>query len=328
MHHFCTLFDSNYLSRGLAMYYSLHAHCNNFHLYIFAFDSQAYKILVGLNLPRVTAISLAEFEDKKLLEIKSSRNIAEYCWTCTSSTILYVLNNFKVEECTYIDADLYFYSSPQPIFDEMGDKSILLTEHRFSTEFRKDVIKGKYCVQFITFRNNALGRIALEWWRERCLEWCYARLEDGKFGDQGYLNDWTTRFEGVHVLNHLGGGVAAWNVQQYAFLSLADKIHGREISTGKTFDLIFYHFHYLRFFKGNILELGRRYLSPAVLNLLYKPYVHELMHSGRIAQKFQPNMDPHGIRVWPLSWKSPIIYLYRKLKNVYNVFDKDEFLRK
>jgi hypothetical protein len=65
---------------------------------------------------------------------------------------------------------------------------------------------------------------ALNYWRESCIDWCYARAEDGKFGDQKYLDDWTTRFENVHVLAHLGGGLAPWNMQQYDFKKLNHKL--------------------------------------------------------------------------------------------------------
>ena len=44
MYNFCTLFDSNYLSRGLAMYESLAKQCNNFHLYIYTFDDLSHVL--------------------------------------------------------------------------------------------------------------------------------------------------------------------------------------------------------------------------------------------------------------------------------------------
>ena len=217
MYNFCTLFDSNYLSRGIACYRSLEKHYGDFHLYIFAFDEKSYSILKKLEFKKATIISLKEFEDEELLTVKPTRSIAEYCWTSTSSTILYVLKNFNVDNCTYIDSDIFFYSSPKEIFDEMGDKSILLTEHRYSPRYNKELKAGKYCVQFVTFKNDERGLKALNWWRDRCIEWCYNRFEDGKFGDQLYLDDWTERFEGVHVMQNLGGGLAAWNIQQYKF---------------------------------------------------------------------------------------------------------------
>ena len=70
----------------------------------------------------------------------------------------------------------------------MGDKSILLTKHRYSPQYNKELKAGKYCVQFVTFKNDARALEALIWWRDRCLEWCYNRFEDGKFGDQLYLS--------------------------------------------------------------------------------------------------------------------------------------------
>lgn len=324
---FCTLFDSRYFSRGLALYYSLEKYCDDFHFYIFAFDERTEKLLKQLQLANATIISLKEFEDEELLKVKPTRSIAEYCWTSTSSTILYVIKKFNVDACTYLDADLFFYSSPKPIFDELGEKSILLTEHRYSPEYNKEVKSGKYCVQFITFRNNKHGLKALEWWRERCLEWCFNRYEDGKFGDQLYLDDWTERFESVHVLRHQGGGLAAWNLQQYDFHFDDEKLFGMNKLTREIFPVIFYHFHYLRFFSNGKIELGRRSLSNNALKIFYQPYIKYLDEMKAKLNKLESNFDPHGSAVQSFDWKTPILFFYRKLNGVYNIYIKSDFLK-
>src|SRR5690554_729544 len=204
---FCTVFDTHYLSRGLALYESLNKHTPNFHLYIFAFNDKAYDLLTEMNLSQTTIISLAEFENEALLKVKPYRSIAEYCWTCTSSSILYCLDTFSLDHCTYLDADLYFFNSPQLLISEMGDKSVMITEHRYTPRYDQSEISGKYCVQFMYFKNNDEARKVLNWWVEACIDWCYATPEDGKFGDQKYLDDWCQRFEGVHVLQHRGGEI-------------------------------------------------------------------------------------------------------------------------
>lgn len=320
MYNFCTLFDSNYFTRGLALYRSLEKHCSNFHLYIFAFDDRTKRLLKKLNLSHATVISLTEFEDEELLDVKPTRSVAEYCWTSTSSTILYVLEHFDVDHCTYLDADLFFYSSPEPIFNELEGKSILLTEHRYSPQYNKELKSGKYCVQFVYFKNDEQGLKALRWWRDRCLEWCYARYEDGKFGDQLYLDDWTERFEGVHVMNHFGGGLAAWNVQQYDFFQKNGELFGKVKTTGEIFPVIFYHFHYLRFLSNGKIELGRRTLSNDVIALFYKPYIDYLLSLKKEINSIEDGFDPNGAADPKISWKTPLIYGYRKLANVYNVF--------
>ena len=65
-------------------------------------------------------------------------------------------------------------------------------------------------------RNDNNGLTALKWWKDKSIEWCYKKKENGKFGDQMYLNE-MANFPGVHSINHLGG-LANWNVQQYAFI--------------------------------------------------------------------------------------------------------------
>src|SRR4030066_512260 len=189
MHIFCTLFDSNYLSRGLALYESLRNHCDGFHLFIFAFDDKCNEIMSSMSLPDVTVIPLRNFEDEELLRVKSIRSWREYCWTCTPSVILYTIEKYGVDCCTYLDADLYFFDSPKGILEEMNDRSIMITRHGFAKKYDGNRKYGKYCVQFLTFRHDEKGMRALRWWRDACMKWCYARLEDGKFGDQKYLDD-------------------------------------------------------------------------------------------------------------------------------------------
>lgn len=331
MYNFCTLFDSFYLTRGIAMYQSLEKVCDNFHLYIFAFDEKSYQILSKLNLKHATIISLKEFEDEKLLAVKPTRTKAEYCWTSTSSTILYVINNFKVESCTYVDADLYFYQNPKILFDEMKGKSILLTEHRYPPKFNRTTTSGIYCVQFITFYNNEDGLKALNWWRDACIEWCYDRYEDGKFGDQKYLDDWTTRFKGVHVLNHLGGGLASWNVEQWPFVSKKENvITFLDKKSNSTFEAIFYHFHHVRFFKNDIVDLGWRHPTMPVVANLYVPYIIELGKIEKLVKSIDstfdiPLQDFKLIKSEGL--KNKIKYLIKTVYR-YNVFNTKKIIAK
>lgn len=293
---FCTLFNSAYLSRGIVMYESLLEHCDDFHLYIFAFDDNSLNYLISQNLKHLTIISLKEFEDPELLEVKPSRTSSEYCWTCTSSTILYCIKTFGLNNCTYLDADMQFYSNPRILIDEMKDNSVLITEHRYTKEYDQSWESGKYCVQFVTFKNDERGMKVLNWWRDRCIEWCYGYAEDGKFGDQKYLDDWTTRFEGVHELQHLGGGVAPWNIQQYTFRSSQNKIFGTEIRSGKTFDVVFFHFHGLKFFDNDIVTLshGLYAINETAKALFFRPYVKYLNKIKARINSNNPNFNPNG----------------------------------
>jgi hypothetical protein len=309
------------------MYYSLRQHCKDFQLFVFAFDERAYTILEKMALPSVKLISLKEFEDETLLQVKPTRSKAEYCWTATSSTILFVLEKYGVESCTYIDADLYFYDSPKILIDEMKEKSILLTEHRYTPERDLSSLSGKYCVQFITFKNDERGLIALKWWRSLCIEWCYARAEDGKYGDQKYLDDWTTRFEGVHVLRHLGGGVAPWNVQQYNFSLDGNTVKGRKINSDIVFRVVFYHFHYIRYYTDKTIDLGDYYLTKKVKEIYYYPYLADLKKSKEIISEVDNSFDSHGSREKEIGWRMPLVNLKRRFYKRYNIFTIKEIDR-
>lgn len=315
---YCTLFDSLYLSKALAMYDSLRKNCPDFHLYIFPFDERSKEILEQLRLTNVTIVPLAQFENPELLAVKKTRTKGEYCWTCTPAIIYYCIERYRLVQCTYIDADLYFYSNPNVLIDEMGSNSVLITEHRYTKRYDHAAKRGIYCVQFITFRNDEAGMIVLNWWKARCLEWCYARMENGKFGDQKYLDDWTERFKGVHVLEHLGGGVAPWNIQQYTIERNGAKL--RLKSHALSFDFVFYHFHYVRFYDADRVDLGNFLLSKWIIATVYKPYIREVIEVESMLKdrfQFEKQHQIYFYKNWALT---PIHKLGRKLLGIYNVY--------
>jgi hypothetical protein len=277
---FCTLFDSNFLVMGYTMYTSLQKYCKNFHLYIFAFDDLAFEVLTQLNLPNVTVIALQDFEDEELLRVKPTRTKGEYCWTCTGSTIKYCIEKFQLDHCTYVEADMYFYANPVVIVQELynAGKDVLITSHNYTKKHQKiSKITGEYCVQFMIFKNTTDGMTVLNWWRNACIDWCYNRIEDGKFGDQKYLDEWLSRFSCVHVSTLLGAGIAPWNAIDYNIFgqpSQGDSIQLINRKKKMECDLIFYHFHKFRLFENQVVW-ERGYSLPAkIIDYIYVPYTN------------------------------------------------------
>lgn len=300
MYHFCTYFDRNFFVKGLTLYRSLVEHVvSPFTLWVLCLDDLTYEALVKLAPKGVRPISMSEFEfgDSVLLQAKSNRSRVEYFFTCTPSLPLWVLNhNPEADLVSYLDADLFFFSSPAPIFKELNGGSVLIIEHRFADDQRHLEKHGKYNVGLVSFRNDASGQECLEWWRDRCLEWCYDRVEDGRFADQKYLDDWPQRFRNVVVLRHKGANVAPWNVFQYRLSTQNDRVLVDEQ------ELIFYHFHRLKRFNRwfcdpGLLHFRSSPLSGELRNLIYRPYLRALNATWKWVRNIAPEVGPGYVRL-------------------------------
>ena len=297
MMHFCTYFDSNYLHRGIALYRSMEGTGEPFTLWILCFDDTTYEILTALKLSHAKLIRQHDFEagDTELLVAKENRSRVEYYWTCTPSLVLYILKfQSDVRVITYVDADIYFFSSPVMIPEILGQGSILIVPHDYSPQFVSHEGAGKYNVGVVTFRADTNGLRCLRWWRDRCIEWCYWRHEDGKIGDQAYLNDWPERFEGVVASCNIGLNAAPWNVSKYELtldgqgkVRIADR------------PLVCYHFHACRFCTSSLVFLigWDVTLSPICLSSVYLPYLNRLLDVERELKDygFDVSMPRSGI---------------------------------
>ena len=315
---FCTLFDSNYLLKGVAMIQSLKEHCPGAHVYILCMDKKTKKLLSDLNLTFITSVTLEEVETKELLNAKKDRSSREYCWTLSSCFTWYILEKNKmIDFITYLDADLLFYSSVNPIFDEIGNSSIAIIEHRFPSWLKHLEINGRFCVQWVSFRRDAEGMACLSQWREQCIDWCYYKIEDGKLGDQKYLDEWPELYTNCHIIQNIGSGVAPWNYAQYDFGGNSIKnilVNGTK--------LIFYHFHGFQILSNGQFDRVSSFYedkSPAP-ELVYQAYELALVSVLRDIRKIDPVFSD-GLR------EIKKIELYRIL-NKYTPSFLKRFLRK
>jgi len=249
MYYFCTYFDTNYISRALCLLESLQRHCSSFLIYMLCMDESTFDRMNSLKNKNIMPIKLSRLESyyNELLSLKKSRSKIEYYYTCGPSFIKYIMDNFiNIDIITYLDADLYFFHDPKPLFDQFQGYSIGVIAHQLP-EFRKNNIwQGIYNVGWISFKRDKNGLACLEWWRERCIEWCYERYEDGKYADQLYLDQWPKLFQGFKEFTNHGANVAAWNVRNYKFSYRNNTIYVDNDP------LIFYHFHGFKKVTNNI----------------------------------------------------------------------------
>lgn len=271
MLYFCTLFDSNYINKGIALYLSIERHTSDFVLYIMAMDKKCYDILNGINLKHIIVECIEDIETGKLLEAKSNRSRAEYCWTCGSVVTEHFLKQYNLPEITYLDSDLQFFCNPKLIDDELkeANASIGLSPH-----FINNITFGIYCVQYVYFRNDKNGVACLEWWKNECLNWCYSKLENGKYGDQKYLDYFSDNFDNVYSIKNRGAGIANWNMDQYKY----DKCRMTLKHKDTEWPIVFFHYNgvNVRIENGKIVFVISKYFPLSVRKIFFSTYAELL----------------------------------------------------
>jgi hypothetical protein len=276
---YCTCFDRNYLSRGLALYHSLRRHAPGSRLWVLCLDQACHDLLVKQALPDLILVSLADFEaaDHEVAATRSGRSLIEYYFTCTPAWLLYVVEREASSEwVTYLDGDLFFFDAPEKIFDELENAAFAIIPHRYTAAVQHMRKYGIYNVGWVGVRNDPDGLAAARWWRERCIEWCYDYVDGDRFADQGYLQGLAARFARVKVIENLGANLAPWNIGNYRV-----ELRGDKVLIDSTYPLIFFHFQGLKkemgYFIFNSHRLYRAPFSRIVRDHIYAPYVDELL---------------------------------------------------
>lgn len=153
---------------------------------------------------------------------------------------------------------------------------------------------GRYCVQYLTFRNDNDGLSALMWWKESCIEWCYQIMEPNRYADQKYLDEFPKRWHNAYVLRNKGAGIAPWNMHRYKYND------NFLIYDGIKYTPVFFHMHGVLVSVDNRILIAQSIhhaLDPDVKRLFYEPYAALMVevftkYLGQKIDKFKVNDMP------------------------------------
>lgn len=264
--YFATCFDRAYLVKGLALYESLVRHSSSdFCLYVLALDESTRIELARLKLEKAIVIEIGYFEHQTLFiemrHLRQERTWQEYCWTLASQFTQWLLRT-GMRECTYLDADLFFFADPETAFTEIGERSIAITPHRLIPEKKHLEVNGIYNVGFVHFKNTAVGRQCLSIWATQVVERCSAA--DG-CGDQQYLNEWPGWYGNeCCIIQNIGVNAGPWSIGNW-HVTEGPRLDGEQ--------LIAYHFHELAELEDGSMRLTNYDLREEDVVHIYRPYL-------------------------------------------------------
>lgn len=283
MRHFATVFDKKYLFQGLALYESLRKFSKGSLLHVLCLDDETHSILSTLALSGMMPVSMSEVLSPELVSHRDRTTYAQFCWSCQPIICEYVLDDIHVNEVTYVEADSLFFSSPEPLFSEMDSNSVTVSPHLYHPKFDKSETSGLYCTQFNCFKSDRNGRSVLLAWKNLCYQ--YSKEQLFEYPGQKGMDGWPSQYVGVHILKHIGAGVAPWNISKYKFSADQD---------GKKVDgvpIIFFHFHSYARSIGGDHYLGAYPIRKKVIRGVYAEYVRCLRQAKKTVNEKFPHFD-------------------------------------
>lgn len=277
-HVYCTYFDSGYLARGLVLFESLRRNGDDSLIWILCLDDESERYLTSVGDARFRLVRIADLEEyaPQLLAVKSDRSRMEYIFTCTPLLMWYILDQQSNQETAviYLDADLAFFSDPNRVLEAMKDGSVGIIEHRYPGRQAQRLAKyGRFNVGWVGIRADHDGMACVRWWSERCLEWCFDTPSNGRYADQGYLDQFPELFDNVVIIPNPGMNLAPWNT---AGRNVRD-VDGEVLADDDP--LVFFHFHGIHTrgpWSVTSQLVYRAPMSRALRVDVYRPYVEAL----------------------------------------------------
>ena len=293
---YCTLFDSNYIAYGINLIESLKQHDRNARVYVVTMDRNVNNELQKLDFANVILIKIDDVEKEYYQLNDLKKKDLKRVFLHPPVICRYIMSLYEeIDRLTYLDSDLYFFSSPSPLFDEIGDSSIAIIEHKFSFITKQNLKYGRFNVGWISFARDSQGLDCINNWFDNCIDWCFQKVEPDRYADQKYLDQWPLNYSNLKIIKHKGANLAPWNIANYKINKINNEIFVDEDK------LIFFHFANIKQLTGSKFKtnLSRVLVktSGIIKNNIYVPYLRLLSnklraHDLKLKQKMILTINP------------------------------------
>ncbi|MHA4811237.1 hypothetical protein ACX0G9_24255 [Flavitalea flava] len=286
-----------------ALYSSLEKYDSGIALQIMVTDSNK-KDCPLINYPNIAIFFPEDIFNQKLAQEIYKKyahlNMDKFRWALKPVFIAYLLNN-GFEKVLYTDCDIFFYNDYTFLFDDLDTSNILLTPHWRNSDplinemsFFSLFTDGIFNAGFIGA--NKKGIPALQWWAEACHFKMEARIMEGIYDDQRYLDVLPVRFEDIKVIRNRGCNISAWNEEECKRVL----ING-VVLINREYPIIFIHFN-------NMLMQQILKGHDALLLPYFMEFKESLERNGAMLSDFMKNVDYYlnAKSLVRLKWKTMV----------------------
>lgn len=161
--------------------------------------------------------TLTDLQCETAEQIKRKYKNDKLRWALKAVYVKFLLES-GYDQVIYVDNDIYFYSSPDFLFEKLTTVDFLLTPHFYKADPTKEqnwleanFRVGLYNAGFFGATRNAIP--ILDWWTKCCLYEMKRSYWRGLFADQKYLDLVPVKFQNVEIIKNRGCNFSGWNFE-------------------------------------------------------------------------------------------------------------------
>ena len=262
-----TIVAQNYIGPAQVLNASIKQYYQNLDFFIVVADEPS---LSPSEMPSnvIIARDNLDFDVDIWEEMAFKYNLTEFCTAIKPSSVEFFLDK-GYRKVIYVDPDILFFSSIEPIFQDLDHHKLVLTPHICSIpQFGKtdapetDWTKcGIYNLGFLAVSESDLTRSILSWWQERLNYYCFMDSSRGEYTDQKWMDFLPAFCTGDELLisKDLGRNLAPWNFFEREVHNVNGEyfVNERNSDDKQLFKLLFAHFsgyNYKDMLKGNVSQ--------------------------------------------------------------------------